>query len=236
MSGLHKSPIEWCDFTANPIRGKRPHFGTPRCGTYYYAEAMRKRFGGSDKLSFHPEVLAAIARRKNPATIFMGSMIDLFADEIPGDWIEGVMEHSKQHTFIVLSKHPDRMTEMLFEEVKAPIPKKAIDFLSNVWWGISMTHEGQYTQGELNSFQLIPRRFISFEPLLGPVESFPACPGYIIGAQTGPGAVIPKRKWVDDIIRQADLFGSKVFVKNNMLAHFPDLSNRRDLAWRLYTK
>jgi len=77
---MQKSSIEWCQnpdgtrgFTSNPVKGKCP-VGCKYC----YAEKIRKHYGWPEKLSFHAEELSAIRRRKKPAGIFLGSMIELF--------------------------------------------------------------------------------------------------------------------------------------------------------------
>ena len=55
--------------------------------------------------------------------------------------------------------------------------------------------------------------------------------GIIIGAQTGQGAVKPKREWVTALIKQADKYKIPVFLKNNLLLLYPELPIRQELAW-----
>lgn len=111
---MHKTKIEYVDFTVNPITGKCPH----GC-SYCYAERMRKRFKWPEKMEFKIEVLRKIRRRKKPTSIFMGSMFDLFSDKIIESWIDNILYICKlcpQHTFLFLTKNPKRYLEFKFPD------------------------------------------------------------------------------------------------------------------------
>lgn len=226
---LNKTNIEWCDFTANPMRGRCPHFGTTRCGTYCYAERIRLRFKQPAEYSFHPEVLETIKRKAKPSTIFIGSTFDIFAKRNPEAEVKQVlstMAEASQHTIITLTKNPRRATSMIhLDYVNADI--------RHVWWGISITSHGQYDPSELIVWGGLKRRFISVEPLLGPIDNIPAAPFYIIGAQTGPGAVVPERSWVEAIIKRADAIGADVYVKDNLVKIYPDLAIHKNIPWEV---
>ena len=244
---LNKSDIEWTEFTANPIRGRCPHYGTPKCGTYCYAEPIRNKQGLGDP-AFYSKVLDAIKTRKKPSTFFLGSMIDMFADEIPEAWlleILKVLNDCRQHTFILLTKNPDRMSDMfsLYHGIGVDL-----DF-RHVWLGETVTRgsAGGKTQ------------FVSAEPLLGPVFGFASeitsHEGIIVGAGTfrdmskayvhgkkyGLDVIKvdreyilkPRLEWVRDIIDLADEYGVRVFLKDNLLEVYPDLPRRRELAWNM---
>lgn len=212
--GMNKSNIEWCDFTSNPVRGKCLH-ACPYC----YAERIRKRYGWPEEMSFHGDELLNVVKRQKPATIFMGSMYDLWGDWVPKEWLDEVLNNcarAPQHTFLFLTKNPKRYLE--FENV---MPE-------NCWYGATVTTpEAQMIWGS--------RSFVSIEPLLsdfgdGGFDDDTAA--VIIGAQTGPGAVKPEREWVENIIKAA---GSRpIFIKDNLLSLFPDLPRRRELPWRLH--
>ena len=203
---MNKSKIEWCDFTSNPIRGKCLH------GCWYcYAERIRQRFNEPEEVCFHDSELGAIRRRKKPATIFIGSTHDIFGDWVTDAWIEAILSICKQkheHTFLFLTKNPKRYLHFQFP--------------GNCWCGATVTEPADY-------FYYGPQTFVSIEPLMadiGPVHI--GIEQIIIGAMTGPNAVKPKREWVENII---DLNpGKPIFVKDNLLKLFPDLS-RRELAW-----
>lgn len=208
---MNKSEIEWTQFTSNPVRGKCLH-ACPYC----YAERIRLRFGQPAELSWHPEELRTIEKRKKPAVIFMGSMHDLFGHWIPDEWIISLITTAKlcrQHTFLFLTKNPARYLEFEWPE--------------NCWYGATVTMpDAQMVLG--------PRSFVSIEPLLadfgdGGFDKDTA--GVIIGAMTGPGAVKPEKAWVEKLIEKA---GDKpVFLKNNLLSLFPELPRRQETAWVL---
>lgn len=134
---MQLSPIEWTDFTSNPIyavnkaTGKRGHFCvkiSPGCA-FCYAAAINtsaRGFGNGldfveknrDKVQFvlNAQELAAIRRRKKPAKIFLGDMTDLFQQDIPDEYLDALfatMALSPQHTFQILTKRPERMRNYL---------------------------------------------------------------------------------------------------------------------------
>jgi protein gp37 len=105
---------------------------------------------------------------KKPRRIFVCSMSDLFYESVPDEWIAkvfAVMALCPQHTFQVLTKRPERMREYLVERCKAREP------LPNVW--IGCTVEDQQRADERIPVLLetpAAKRFVSCEPLLGPVN------------------------------------------------------------------
>jgi protein gp37 len=215
---MQPSKIEWCTHTSNPIRGKCLH----EC-PYCYAERIRKRFKQPEVLSWHPEELMAIERRIKPATIFVGSMYDLFGDWVPPLYIMEILNTARkcpQHTFIFLTKNPARYSEF--------------NFSPNCWTGYS--DDGTKDERNWVYFKGRENTFISFEPLIGDKINFNPVmvDAVIIGAQTGPVSVKPLREIIDGIVRAA---GNKpVFLKNNLLSLFPDLINRQETAWPLKDK
>lgn len=215
---MNKSGIEWTEFTSNPVSGKCRH----ACN-YCYAERIRRRFKQTEKLSWHPERLLAIEKRKKPATIFMGSMHDIFGDWIPDKWIAEIIKTAKdcpQHTFLFLTKNPKRYARFVFPE--------------NCWLGY--TDDGMQNLRNWVYMQHIKNTFVSFEPLQGNKlnVNFDIIGSVIIGAMTGLEAVKPERIWVEKIIEKAE--GKPVFIKNNLLSIFPDLPRKQETAWILEGK
>jgi len=226
MSGLNKTRIETADFTANPVRGVCRH-GCKYC----YVKPIRKRFPKTHpkKLTWHPEVLEAIRRRKKPATIFLGSTHDLF-----GEWVSSTcrwkiveaVEAAAQHNHLFLTKNPSCYEEFCL-----------LTGIPNLWFGVSID-----TRARINEYThwlaepLI--NYISAEPLLEDIADYlplKQVKGIIVGAQTGARAFWPKKEWVYNIIEKADKHGVKVFLKNSLLEIF-NLPKRRELPWKLHTK
>jgi len=111
---MNKSSIEWCDFTWNPVSGcSKVSGGCKNC----YAEGVANRFWGDRKFTdviCHEDRLDQPLRRKKGARIFVNSMSDLFHEDVPFEFIDKVMAVvalCPQHTFIVLTKRPERMAE-----------------------------------------------------------------------------------------------------------------------------
>lgn len=181
------STIEWTDATWTPIRARNLKTGkigwhcehaSDGC-KFCYAEAMNKRLGTG--LPFKPghrkdieifldaEMLTAPLRWKKPRMVFVCSMTDLFADFVKDEWIDklfDVMRHAPRHTFQVLTKRPERMLRYSRDR-RHPESWP----LSNVWLGTSVERQ-QEADERIPLLLQTPAavRFISAEPLLGPID------------------------------------------------------------------
>jgi protein gp37 len=139
-------------------------------------------------------VLTEPLRWKKPRTIFVNSTSDLFHEDLPDEVIDrvfAVMALCPQHTFQILTKRPDRMRAYfaerrvgdpwaegvdyvadLLELAECPVVIEPHDLpLPNVWLGTSL--EDQATaDARIPHLLATPAaiRFISAEPLLGPVD------------------------------------------------------------------
>ena len=154
----------------------------------------------------------------------MDSMGDFFDPDVPDLWrdlVFRVILEAEQHTFLILTK------QSIPYEMEYEVP-------SNVWFGVSLDGKTTDTDWALEDLLMsyAPFRFVSFEPLLGPV-SFDAelVDWVIIGAQTGAGAIAPKKEWVKSIINTARDEGKPVFLKNNlnwpeMIQEWPEVLSR----------
>jgi protein gp37 len=114
-----KSKIEWCDTTWNPVTGCSPvSDGCKHC----YAKRDWARLSANPKTVYfgrefsdvkcHPEKLDLPLRWKKPRRIFVNSMGDLFHPDVPFEFIAAVfavMASTSRHTFLVLTKRPERM-------------------------------------------------------------------------------------------------------------------------------
>lgn len=248
------SHIQWTDSTWNPIRGcSRVSAGCQHC----YAETMAKRFSGpgmpyegllgtagrwNGQIRVVPELLDQPLRWRKPRRVFVNSMSDLFHEGVPRDFILRVfmvMRRASHHTFQVLTKRPERMRRLLSEWLP---PAEALADMSlvqkspapNVWLGVSV--EDQATADERIPLLLATpaaARFVSAEPLLGPV-GFPfarigewnslarehgqeyaatALDWVIVGGESGPRARPCAVDWVRSIVEQCRAAGTACFVK-----------------------
>ncbi len=159
--------IDWCDYVWNPVTGcSKVSEGCRNC----YAESIARRFWGERKFTdvqCHERKLHDPLSWKKPRRVFVNSMSDLFHHDVPDGFIFGVfmrMAKASQHTFIILTKRPQRMLEWLWSH-------EGFHNLPNVWMGVSV--EDQQTADERIPLLLAAPaavRFVSCEPLLGPVD------------------------------------------------------------------
>lgn len=138
------------------------------------------------EVRFNEQWLDQPMRWKRPRMVFVCAHADLFHPNVPNEWLPlifGVMAAAKQHTFQVLTKRPERMREVLndpvfFDAVACTvrdtygIELEADDWpLRNVWVGVSV--EDKAAADERIPLLLdtpAAVRWISAEPLLGPVD------------------------------------------------------------------
>jgi len=179
---MSTTKIEWADAVWNPITGCSPiSAGCENC----YAARMAKRLAGrvgypADdpfKVTLHPERVDEPQYWRKPRTVFVCSMGDLFHEDVPFGFLSllfGRMHSLRRHTFLVLTKRPQRMAEFIQwyrEEWLGPFASAWPREYQHVWLGV--TAENQAAADERIPLLLqtpAARRFVSCEPLLGPVE------------------------------------------------------------------
>ena len=195
MSG--KTKIEWADRVWNPTVGCTPvSAGCANC----YAKRMYDRFFQGKPFSevqLHPERLSDPEKWKAPARVFVDSMSDLFHESVPDVFIEQVWEVmllSTRHTFMVLTKRPDRMKKWVDQMLTGCMSR----VFSNIWLGVSV--EDQKTADERIPLLLntpAAKRFVSVEPMLGAVD----IGKYLVpGAAGSPAEIIKYHDYLDWVI------------------------------------
>ena len=177
---MTKTKIEWADRVWNPVTGcTKVSAGCANC----YAERHAKRFWGDRKFTdviYHDGRLTQPLHWQKPSRVFVNSMSDLFHPDVDFDYILRVwmiMERSKLHKFIILTKRPERMRIFVNEWLPGAwgLANKNLQLLDkplqNVWLGVSI--ENQQTADERIPLLLktpAAKRIVSFEPALGPVD------------------------------------------------------------------
>jgi protein gp37 len=246
--------IEWTHilgpgtgYTANPVRGcthgcewQMPDGAMAIC----YAKAVAERLAtaaypkGFEHVTYHPEELAAIEARQEPAGIFIDSMADLFGRAVRREWIEAVIEvvaRCPQHVFFSLTKNPVRFRE----------------FAGQVWprnWlvGVSAPPSVMYGQRlTLRQQEMMFRkwlewlvaspaayRWVSVEPLSFDVADIVApfasrLDWMVIGAASN-GAVVHQPR-AEHLRRLLAVYSGRVFFKGNLDR---DLARRVAGKWR----
>jgi len=147
-------------------------------------------------------------RWKKPQMIFVNSMSDLFHQDIPLVFIQRVFAtigRAWWHQFQILTKRSERLAELA----------GAIDWPDNAWIGVSV-ETGKYCF-RIDHLRTVPAkiRFLSLEPLLGPLPSLNVAGIHwvIVGGESGPGARPMREGWVLDIRDQCSHAGVPFFFK-----------------------
>jgi protein gp37 len=207
--------------TWNPITGCTKV--SPGCA-HCYAEAFAERWRG---LAGHPyeqgfdlriwrDRLELPLRWRRPLRIFVNSMSDLFHEDVPNQFIESVFEvmhKADWHTFQLLTKRHQRMAE-LADRLAWP---------GNVWMGVSI--ENRRFVGRADALRSVPAavRFISAEPLLGPLDGLQldGIDWLIAGGESGPGARPMHPDWVRRLRDDCEAASVAFFFKQ-WGAHVPE--------------
>lgn len=187
---MNKTNIDWphLDFTWNPV------VGCKHGCTYCYAKEVNNRYGIIPEWTepvFFENRLPEPYKRKKPATIFVGSMCDLFGKWIDSEWILKVIkvtEDNPQHTFMFLTKNPLRYFSFAFPE--------------NCWLGATIDYARyEWRIDDLWLCKAHNKTFVSVEPLLSGMQNvnFDPVDLVIVGAQTGKGATPPPKDWIYSI-------------------------------------
>jgi protein gp37 len=190
------SRIEWTERTWNPVTGCTKI--SPGC-KHCYAERMahrlqamgQARYQNGFRVTLQPDLVELPLRWREPCVIFVNSMSDLFSDGVPDDFITAVfdtMNRAPQHTFQVLTKRTVRLADI------AP----RLRWTPKIWMGVSVESE-DYTF-RIHDLRRVPAavRFLSVEPLLGPIPRLPlsGIDWVIVGGESGPGARPMDPAWV----------------------------------------
>ncbi len=207
------SSIEWTDATWNPVTGCTKI--SPGC-KHCYAERMAKRLASMGQprytngfqLTLQPDVVDQPLSWKKPRRVFVNSMSDLFHDEVPLSYLREVfqvMAAAHWHVFQVLTKRSERLVKFAGKLI----------WPTNVWMGVSVESE-DYTY-RIEDLSGIPAavRFLSVEPLLGPIDKLPLrnIDWVIVGGESGPHARPISPHWVRSIRNDCVSAGVPFFFK-----------------------
>jgi protein gp37 len=205
---MNRTRIEWADMSWNPITGCT--YGCPYC----YARWMTARFPDKYPNGFEPTVwldrMADPVYRKTPTRIFACSMGDMFDPnfrQVYREMIVATMRQTPQHTYIILTKQPQRINVSLPENVQIGV---TVDY-PHMKWRIETLRE----------FPHPGKKLVSFEPLLGDMTTdidLSGIDGIFIGACSGATRKIYRTQpdWVANITYAADRQKVPVFLKDNL--------------------
>ena len=219
--------IEWTEETWNPIAGCTKC--SPGCDNCY-AERMAYRLAcmgiekyekvsgrdwakknREDEVYCDEKSLNIPLHWRKPRRIFVCSMSDLFHPKVPFEFIDkiwDIINISRQHTFQLLTKRPERVVEY----VKHIEPFR---FHSNIWLGVTVCTPEE--KPKIDILRQIPAavRFISFEPLLADMRelNLDGIHQVIVGGESGPKARPMHPDWARGIRDQCIAAGVPFFFK-----------------------
>lgn len=193
---MAESTIEWTEVTWNPVTGCKKI--SPGC-KFCYAEVMSRRlksmgvekYNDGFQIRVHPTSLNIPFTWKKSKVVFVNSMSDLFHDEIPDDFILSVfavMNQTPQHTYQVLTKRSDRLLKIADK----------IDWTPNIWMGVSVENQDYVFRANDLVQTGAKVKFLSVEPLLGPVHLLPIkkLDWIIVGGESGHKARRLELSWI----------------------------------------
>ncbi len=235
--GLQPTKIEWCHIpnyrgtSWNPLGWGCSYRGCVDANgvNYCYAQTIARRFGDNVCKQYptpeqveqhcldpkhslcwnffphiHRERLDAPLRAKKKSAIFVQSMGDLWDPNVPQEWRDAVfeiIEQCPQHIFFLLTKQA------------LAIRKTTIPCGKNIFLGVTI-EQSNYEREHNIIYRGFDRNiFVSYEPLLGPIDMIPDIDWVIIGQDSRPGQPRPQVEWVQNIIEQAQAIGIPVFIK-----------------------
>jgi len=203
----NNSSIEWTEATWNPVAGcSIVSSGCTNC----YAMRMAARLermgqekyvnltmhsGGKQKWNGRINLdwkAADLPRKwKKGRLIFVNSMSDLFHKDIPDEFIQTIfktMTETPQHTYQLLTKRAERLLKM----------NEALTWSENIWMGVSVENRENTNRIEYLRSTGAKVKFLSLEPLIGPLEDLDLnnIDWVIAGGESGPGARAVDEDWI----------------------------------------
>jgi protein gp37 len=179
--------------------------------------------------TMHPGILSLPLSWKKPQMVFVNSMSDLFHESVTDEFISQVfvtMNAAHWHNFQVLTKRSERLCSLA--------PK--LKWGNNIWMGVTV-ESSNYIPRIYNLHRTDAHvKFISFEPLLGPIQDIDLSniDWVIVGGESGPGARLMQVSWVTELCSQCKNAGVPFFFKQ--WGGFNKKKNGRELNGRIWAE
>ena len=216
------SSIEWTDATWNPVTGcTKVSPGCKNCYALTFSERFRgvpgHPFEQGVDLRLWPERQRLPLSWRKPKRIFVNSMSDLFHERVPDSFITSVFETMREaswHEFQLLTKRPDRMADFVASYAGRPLHETH----PNVWLGTSVESQPYVKRARRIASLSSAVRFLSCEPLLGPLDltgllGEDAINWVIVGGESGHHARPMDPEWVRAIREQCRTADVPFFFK-----------------------
>ncbi len=207
------SKIEWTESSWNPVTGcDRVSPGCAHCYAERMAHRLQRigqiRYRDGFRVTLQEDLIDLPLKWKRPRLIFVNSMGDLFHENIPDEFIFNIfqtMQMASWHIFQILTKRSERLMKL----------SHLIDWPENVWMGV--TAESFKYIDRIKDLQKVPAKvkFVSMEPLLGPIPKFPYknIDWVIVGGESGPKSRPMEENWVLEIRNQCKANDIPFFFK-----------------------
>lgn len=238
--------IPWVDAVWNPVTGCSPASeGCDNCYAKRNAQSARLRgkfgYDADDPfaITYHPGRIDEPRQWRNPRSVFVCSMGDLFHPQVELVWLKAIlktMTECPQHTYILLTKRAELMVRMLPPQVASKIP--------NLYVGVTVELQ-QYMQRAFHVLRVLAKgRFISIEPMLGPVLPSPrllqALDCVIVGGESGPNGRPMQAEWVQPLYESCMVANTCYYFKQ-WGSHPPNKKEGpafecKELPWKVQTK
>jgi protein gp37 len=211
----------------------------------YQTDGDPRTSGPGFGVTLHPDALLEPLRWRKPRKVFVDSMADVLHAKVPVDFLAqvwAVMALTPQHTYQVLTKRPERYVHVLDDPCRcggghrpgidfrhlvadhirrlARSPRREVDLLAcwplaNVWLGTSIESDDYVRRADALRAAPAATRFLSLEPLLGPLPSLNLAhiDWVIVGGESGPGHRSLDLGWVRDIRDRCVELGIPLFFK-----------------------
>ena len=199
---MKKTGIQWTDSTWNPATGcTKVSTGCANCYADELAKKMQaqgvKKYKNGFLYTEHTDTIDWPMHKKKPLKIFVNSMSDVFHENATEEFllkIFYVMKKADWHIFQILTKRPQLMRDF--------IDRNKMDIPPHIWLGTSV--ENQSTTHRIDTLREVscPVKFISFEPLLGLIESpnLDDINWAIIGGESGENFRPVEKNWVRKLV------------------------------------
>lgn len=219
---MNKTGIEWADYSWNPTTGcDQVSTGCDNCYALSTAARLKnmgalayrndgdpRTSGPGFGLTLQPDRLVSPARVQQRSVVFVNSMSDLFHRDVPVSYIRDVFDvcrETPQHSYLVLTKRHNRLARLAGR----------LDWPANVGMGVSVENERWTTR--IGYLRDVPAamRFVSAEPLLGPLPGLDLSGIHwvIVGGESGNNARSMEKDWVVGIREQCEAADVPFFFK-----------------------
>ena len=189
---------------AKAARGRGGSPGKLAC----YERALTSRGRWSGHVALNWDALEDPCAWRTPKVVFVNSMSDLFHESVPLDFIKAVfavMNKTPRHAFLVLTKRPERAAAL----------SGGLAWSPNIWMGATVESEGVLSRAEALRATGASARFLTCEPLLGPLPNLDLAgiEWVVAGGETGPRARPMDPEWARGLQRKCQANAVKFFFK-----------------------